>query len=427
MNWSHPSGFLHRQRAEALMEGASIDALLIADPENFRYVTGAPAGFPASWRRAGTQFVVVPAAATAALGVVIPDALERSFRSASAITDVRTHPVWTDHVEFESQPTASESFERAVGAAIMRTGPVPLTRPGTYDIHASLAELRALLRDRNLLRARIGVEFDFIPLADFQSLTDAIPEAAFADGSSVVRHLRLIKQPEEIHRLRLGARLAESGMQKVLREVRPGVTTRELSLIYRRAVIDEALARGYLLEAEWSAFCCGPDVAVRGSSSEKVAAGHAIKLDCSCRVSGYVSDIARTFILSPGSPHQRSMYAAVLEAWTAGLEGFRPGQPINQVHATAQSAMRKAGYATYTRGHVGHSIGSTIWNEEWPFISADEAMVFEPNMVFAYEVPVYATGLGSFSIEDHIIVTETGPESMNSMPRDYCELGAGER
>ena len=48
-------GFLDRQRASALMAQRGIDALIVVQPENFRYATGAHPGFVSSWRRAGTQ------------------------------------------------------------------------------------------------------------------------------------------------------------------------------------------------------------------------------------------------------------------------------------------------------------------------------------------------------------------------------------
>jgi Xaa-Pro aminopeptidase len=196
-----------------------------------------------------------------------------------------------------------------------------------------------------------------------------------------------------------------------------------LSSLFRQAVIVEARNRGRGdLESEWTAFCCGPDVRGAGNSSAKLEPCHAIKLDCGCRLSGYTSDIARTFILGRGTAHQRALHDAIEASWNAGLEVLRPGNPLKLVHARAQGHMREAGYTSYTRGHVGHGLGATIWNEEWPYISATADTIIEPNMVFAYEVPFYADGLGAFTIEDNVLVTENGAESMNRMSRGYCEL-----
>ena len=51
-------GFLDRQRAEALMRAAGIDALVVLQPENFSYATGATPGVAALWRRAGAAIAL---------------------------------------------------------------------------------------------------------------------------------------------------------------------------------------------------------------------------------------------------------------------------------------------------------------------------------------------------------------------------------
>jgi Xaa-Pro aminopeptidase len=233
----------------------------------------------------------------------------------------------------------------------------------------------------------------------------------------------LIKCEDEIALLRAAVDLTETAMRETTRQARPGHSANDLSSLFREAVIVEARERGRRdLESEWTAFCCGPEVRGAGNGSAKLEPGHAIKLDCGCRLSGYTSDIARTFILGKGSPHQRALHDAVDAAWHAGFEALRPGNPLKRVHDRAQGRMREAGYTSYTRGHVGHGLGATIWNEEWPYISETAETMIEKNMVFAYEVPFYADGVGAFTIEDNVLVTEGGCESMNTMPRGYCEL-----
>jgi Xaa-Pro aminopeptidase len=84
--------------------------------------------------------------------------------------------------------------------------------------------------------------------------------------------------------------------------------------------------------------------------------------------------------------------------------------------------MHASGFTTYARGHFGHSLGASIWSEEWPFISADSEVVVEPGVVLAFETPYYIRGLGGFIIEDQFLITETGPQAMASMPRNLIEV-----
>jgi Xaa-Pro aminopeptidase len=416
-------GFLDRKRASELMQGAGLDALVVVQPENFRYATGAHPGFPASWRRAPTQIAVVPADVEADCAIVITDAMEGAVRARSTIRDVRTHPIWTDHLDFRLVLASDPSPADAVKLAIERAGIFPASRPSTYDATVALHHLRDILDERGLANACLGIELDFIPVADMEAFRATLPQARFSNSSEVFGRLRLIKCEDEIALLRAAVDLTETAIREVTRQARPGHSANDLSSLFREAVIVEARRRGRTdLESEWTAFCCGPEVRGAGNGSAKLEPGHAIKLDCGCRLSGYTSDIARTFILGKGSPHQRALHDAVDAAWHAGFEALRPGNPLKQVHDRAQGRMREAGYTSYTRGHVGHGLGATIWNEEWPYISATAETVIEKNMVFAYEVPFYADGVGAFTIEDNVLVTESGCESMNTMPRGYCEL-----
>jgi len=88
-----------------------------------------------------------------------------------------------------------------------------------------------------------------------------------------------------------------------------------------------------------------------------------------------------------------------------------------------QDCIHGHGYTSCQRGHIGHSIGASVWNEEWPYIARDTDISLEEGMVFAFEVPVYLEGLGAFTVEDHILVTASGASSMNLLTKDYREIG----
>ena len=87
------------------------------------------------------------------------------------------------------------------------------------------------------------------------------------------------------------------------------------------------------------------------------------------------------------------------------------------------STMRRHGFSEYYRGHFGHSVGSALGIEEWPFISHANTMVFEPNMVLAVEAPFYANGVGALMIEEQFLITADGAETMNALPRELVSIG----
>lgn len=105
-----------------------------------------------------------------------------------------------------------------------------------------------------------------------------------------------------------------------------------------------------------------------------------------------------------------------------GLGMFRPGVMLRDIHAATLASIQRYGLKSYSRGHFGHSVGAAVGIEEWPFISADSEIVLEPGMVMAFETPFYANGLGALMIEDQLLITESGCEVMNTLPRGLTRM-----
>jgi Xaa-Pro aminopeptidase len=142
-----------------------------------------------------------------------------------------------------------------------------------------------------------------------------------------------------------------------------------------------------------------------------------IKADVGTLVDGYSSDSARTFSYGPPSRLAQDIFKALEAAFAAGLEEIKPGNNFGAVHQAMLSSMHRDGFGEYYRGHFGHSVGGSVGIEEWPFFSAGNPEVIEPNMVVALEAPFYGQNFGALMIEDQFLVTSTGLDCMNSMPR----------
>jgi Xaa-Pro aminopeptidase len=415
-----------------MMAATGLDALVVVQPENFRYITGAHPGFAAAWRRAGTQIAVIPADDARAPAAVIADAIEAAFRARSGFTDVRTHPMWVDYIDVESL-AARDLSTRDLFAEVAKCcddcgghAAKPIQqRPATYEVSTAVALLHDVLADRKLLGGRLGLEFDFLPTTDFKLLRAALPEAKLVDSSEIFRQLRLLKEPEEIALLQDASDLTEIGIRHALAGLKAAETGFEIAMRYRAGVMDEAVRRGGVrLESIWNFNNCGAITFGQDPNTAVLKPGDGVKFDCGCTVAGHTSDIGRSYVFGKGNRHQRAIHEALRDAWETGFRELRPGNPLRAVHAAAQGRMRALGYPDYNRGHVGHGIGSSIWLEEWPFISADAAVVLRPNMVFSYELPYYVNGIGAFIIEDQVVITETGARSMNgNLPKGYCEVG----
>lgn len=406
---------IDRHFAERLMREAKLDALVLFQPEAFQYAIGAPAGVATMWGRAGAAVALVPADAVAGLAAVASDHAAGFIRKATPDVDLRTHRIWIDMPDIadaETVPQINEAY-RQLGA----TGP----RPETFDRTACFGLLGDLLRERGLDRARIGADLEFMPVADFEALKQVLPTVRWMDGSEMLRRIRAVKSPREIERLRRAAKAAEAGLARMAAAVKPDVPVGELSSAWKAGAQAAAAEGGFALSGHWDFISVGADLS---DMSAVVTPGALIKADVGALVEGYSSDGARTFTYGPASLLAHDIFKALENAFAAGLEQLRPGNTFGAVHAAMLGSMRRDGFAEYYRGHFGHSVGGSVGLEEWPFFSHGNPEVILPNMVVALETPFYGQGLGALMIEDQFLITETGAECMNTLPRTLRDLSA---
>jgi Xaa-Pro aminopeptidase len=415
---------LDRRRAGRFLDERGLDALVLTQPESFSYATGLPAGVAAMWRRAGGATALVPSDPEARIGAIVGDLNADALALRAPALDIRTHPLWIDQVDIGGLDPAEPDTAKLVTAGYRRHNGGSdhfAPRPTTFRIETAFAVLSEMLRERGLGRARIGVDLEFMPAADFARLAAALPEIDWVDGSEVVRRLRAVKSSREIDRIRRACALADAGFHALAGGIRAGHTPRDMTRLWRDGVGAEAARRGETaLTGMWDYMSVGPDPWSGGGS---VAPGAILKADVGCLIDGYTSDTARSFV--SGEPDRRAsdIHAALSDAYAAGLAAIRPGARMADVFTTTIGAMRAAGYPGYRRGHFGHSIGASVGSEEWPFFAADSDIVLEPGMVLAFETPFYGKGIGALTIEDSLVVTETGIEVLNDLPRGLVRLG----
>lgn len=409
------AGHVDRARAGRLMAEAGVEALLVAAPESFRWATGAPAGVAMGWRRLGPAMAVIPADPAKPVGAVASDL----FAAAAADCDpLGVLPIWPEACSIADFLPSEESAAVLVARATAGR-PAGFARPGTFDRGQALALLRDVLGAMKLGGARIGVELSAVPAADFPALRDAIAPAAITDASALAERLRAHKSPAEIALLRQAGAITEAALAAFIPTIRAGATREALGRGFLDRVQDAARGVTGVTAWEYVGFGASP-----WSSAGGLAPGDVVKVDVGAVVQGYTADLARTFTLGPAPRRAREIHAALRAAFEAGYALFRPGTALRDIHATCLRVVREAGFPSYARGHFGHGLGASIWSEEWPYTAAESDAVLEPGMVMAFEAPWYIDGIGGFIIEDMLLITEDGAETLAGarLSRDLLEL-----
>jgi len=169
---------------------------------------------------------------------------------------------------------------------------------------------------------------------------------------------RRIKDDEEIRLIRTLASFAHQGYQKLKSVVRPGVTERELQLVYESAVLS-AGAEKFPYD---SIIGSGVNSAtLHAIPTQRILQnGELLLVDAGADIEDYCVDITRIFWADGSmSPRQKQIYDLVRLAQQAGIERCTPGTPWEQVHqASARVIAQGLKDLNILRGEVDHLLES---------------------------------------------------------------------
>ena len=400
-----------RSRLRDQLEALNVDAYLAYTPSNLFYTTGFLSPVVAlSWRLMGIDLALVPADPASPPALITSDFVETPARVATTIEDIRTYRMWVENRDVDIL-TGSDT-----GAQ--------LSRPAQWEQAEIHGALREVLGERKLDHATIGTDLRYIQQETLNWLMETNPGCEFVDVTDVLYRLRAIKQPREIELLRKAAQLYEAGQDRAIADAREGQTALEVKYNYMDGALQAAKADPSLGEFQgaFGFISAGSGAKMSFGGTTGLSPGDLIKFDCGVMLGGYYSDSGRTFSFGKPTDTQKRMHQALQSAHARARELMRPGVKLSNIYRVATEEVRSHGFPNYSRGHFGHSIGLDSFVEEPPFISANEEAVLQPGMVMCLEVPYYAESLGSFQLEDMILITHDGCEVFNKSGYDLLEL-----
>lgn len=359
-------------RARSAAAAADTDALLIAPGSDLRYLIGQAGG---SFERLTT--LVVPADGTPAL--VVPK-LE-----APGYADVPTDELG---VELLTWVDGDDPY--------------------------------ALVADRLGKPGRVAVS-DFTPALHVLALRAALGTAEQTLAGPVVRELRMRKDAAEIASLRDAGAAIDRVHARVHEWLRPGRTEAEVGADIAAAIVEE----GHV-QADFVIVGSGPNGASphHDVSDRVIEKGDVVVVDIGGPLpAGYNSDSTRTYAVgTPRDADVAETYAVLQRAQAAAVAAVKPGVTAEAVDAAARDVIAEAGFGDYFIHRTGHGIGLDVHEE--PYIIAGNALPLEPGMAFSVEPGIYQPGRWGARIEDIVIVTADGVESVNNQPHELVVLDA---
>lgn len=233
-------------------------------------------------------------------------------------------------------------------------------------------------------------------------------------ATEVLRTLRMIKDAAEIDALRKAGSAIDRVHARVPEFLVPGRTEADVAADINDAII----AEGHT-EAAFIIVGSGPHGADphHSHSDRELQAGDIVVIDIGGPYEpGYNSDSTRTYSLGEPNAEVAQQYSVLQRAQQAAVDVVRPGVTAEQVDAAARDVLAEAGLAEYFVHRTGHGIGLSVHEE--PYIVAGNDLPLTAGMAFSVEPGIYFPGNWGARIEDIVIVTDDGAESVNQRPHD---------
>ncbi len=265
---------------------------------------------------------------------------------------------------------------------------------------------------------RIGVEVRNMRLLEAWQVEAHAPGCHLEAIDPVLSQLRMVKDREEIAAIREAVRITQAGLQAIRERIRPGQSERDV----QQALHLELLRCGAQGLGFDPLILSGPRAALphAGASDRELEPGDCLILDFGARVGTYAADITRTFAIGEAHPRREGIYEVVLQANAAARRTAGPGVMAGEVDQAARAVIEDAGYGPFFTHRTGHGLGLEI--HEPPYIVAGDATRLEPGMTFTIEPGIYLPGEAGVRIEDDVVITQGGCESLTTFPRELSIL-----
>jgi Xaa-Pro dipeptidase len=383
------------QRMKDQMRAEGLDYLIVRIAENVLYTTG-------YWPVLGASMAVVPLDGEPTILYVEG---EQEFVTDGWVQDARAYKLG----DLEHLADPARDVARMLKDLWKEKGYNP---QGTVGYEGSFELVAA-----NNISAEARV---FAPCS-LDLLRSALPQARLADASHALRKARMVKSPLEIELIRTACEVGALGCAAARERMTPGVTEAEVSAAVEGRMYGQGVgykgvrrARGYGFAMSgpnstlaWRPFCIASD--------RKLEHGDVVLLELDGLADGYFFDVTRTMSVGAPTGRAQEVWGIVNEALDAALNTIQPGTPAGELTRAARQVITHQGHGAHLMHAVGHGVGLQL--HEPPSLHPQSQELLKEGMTLAVEPAIYIPGWGGVRIEETVVVTKDGYESLSTYTR----------
>ena len=308
-----------------------------------------------------------------------------------------------------------------VGSAIQRQAAE--RRSSVEDCRLSddmLADMAKLLKERNVLDGKVGVNFEVLPVSWYNYLKKELPGIDWVETHGDILSVRFHHVAEEADLFRRCAALGDGSYEAALKTIRPGVSEYEIAA----AIEEYGRARG----AEEHFTLVGSGKFALGDrnglplpyspSMRRIEGGDSVVMEISPRLEGYWTQLVRTVHVGFPNADLEKLYRVSRDAIKKALEVFNPGKTVRDLVAAMDAHIESCGYIP--KPPYGHVCGADLIDAR---VSLQNGQVLEPGTAVILHPTVFTPDhKNSFFWGETYLVTENGCERLHHASDELMTL-----
>lgn len=263
---------------------------------------------------------------------------------------------------------------------------------------------------------KLGFEEKDLTVAELRKLEKELKGITLVPTSERIEKLRMIKREGEIENIRKAAKLTDQCFTSIFPKLTPGVEERKIAWEIEKFIKERGAELAFSPIVAFGKNTSQPHY-VTGNS--QLTTNNLILLDFGARINGYCSDMTRLVFIGNPRDEWKQAYAAVLRAQMQALEALLTKRSGAQLDRLARRAIKQAGFPVYPHS-LGHSVGLAI--HETPRLTVKKDTKLKAGMVFTIEPAVYKEGQYGIRIEDLILLKKNGIEILSKSPKGIIVL-----
>lgn len=275
--------------------------------------------------------------------------------------------------------------------------------------------IRDAFETRNLVNTQtVAIEKDVLTYSRSQAFLGLFPDVEIVSADDKLNEMRVVKDESEIAVMRRAAKMADYGVQVGVDALEEGIS--EMQVL---AKIEFELKKKGIREMSFSTMVLFGEKSgdPHGNPGDrKLKAGDMVLFDLGVVLDGYCSDITRTVAYKSVTDKQKEIYHTVLNAEQASLAISKPGTRIGDLDQIARDTIAASGYGDYFPHRIGHGLGINV--HEFPSMTHLNNGRLKAGMVYTIEPGIYLPGVGGVRIEDDVLITADGCETLTKFPKE---------